>query len=516
MWRVLAQVEELDLSGFEAAYRGDGVGRPAYDPKRVLALLVYCANKRFSSGSEIAQACQDDLGARLIMGGRVLDRSTVDRFRVRHQVAVRGLLAQTLALGDQAGLLGLDLVAGDGTKFVANAAMSSSVDEDTLVRQIARLEAQVDLLTAAWAEQVSADPDAADRDATAGMFDLFGPDSRPQEGAPTTGTGGGAAGEGEDTQVRGGEQVAWQKLQAAARFLASRQGLLQQMRERPSSAATGWAEKVQRDADRVMSCQAHLDATRARLQTAAQVRAEKVAAGWKISGRGAVPVEEHTHVRQARTALATATARAQASATAVPPTTTKINTTDPGSRIMPGKHQGFDQRYNVQVLACTSQLILAIELHDSPNDKRALVGLLHAARANLDAAGITGPLGTALFDAGYASEENFTADVPVDQLLVAVEREARQTQRLHDGTSHAAASWTQMTLTMAEPANITLYKRRSAIIEPVFAQLFALTGRDLPHRGAIVRTDLHLRAVIHNLNKITKATTHTPPPPKPS
>jgi len=501
VWRVMAQVGELDLSRFETAHREDGVGRPAYAPKQVLQLLFYCANKRISAGQEIETACRDDLGARLIMGGRVVHRSTVDRFRDRHRAAITGLLAQTLTLADRAGLLDLDLLAGDGTKYLANAALGATVDEDALLKQIADLQVQVGVLEAAWAEQTGAG--TGEVDTTVQMLGLFGRQENledlPEERVAAVPA---AADRANDLSK---ERVSWRKLQSASRLLASRQDLLRQLRERPSTAAGDWEVKVAKDADRVISCQAHVDATRARLQAAADARAAKIAAGKKFPGNAPVPVEEHSHLRKAIQALATATDRAQASAAKAPPTT-KINTTDPGSRIMPGKHDGFAQRYNVQVLTCPSQIILAIEIHNSPNDKRALITLLLAARANLDAAGITRALGKALFDAGYASEENFTADLPVQQLLVSVEKEARQTQRLRDGTSTAAISWAQMTATMTEPANITLYKRRSAIIEPVFAQLFARTGRDLPHRGtAAAQTDLHLRAVVHNLNKIHKA-----------
>jgi hypothetical protein len=81
--------------------------------------------------------------------------------------------------------------------------------------------------------------------------------------------------------------------------------------------------------------------------------------------------DEHIRVRQGRTALHTATARAQATATQRP-TTGNVNTTDPASRIMPGKSDGFDQRHNIQALACKNQFIIAIGTHDGSNDKRAL------------------------------------------------------------------------------------------------------------------------------------------------
>ena len=80
---------------------------------------------------------------------------------------------------------------------------------------------------------------------------------------------------------------------------------------------------------------------------------------------------------------------------------------------MPLKKGGFDQLDNAQALATArSQVILAIIRHDSPADTGALHPLLAQARAVLDAAGITGPIGKAVFDAGYASDANFTATPP--------------------------------------------------------------------------------------------------------
>src|SRR4051812_2665056 len=40
-WFVLDAVEEMDLSGFYAAYRHDGHGRAAHDPGMMVALLLY-------------------------------------------------------------------------------------------------------------------------------------------------------------------------------------------------------------------------------------------------------------------------------------------------------------------------------------------------------------------------------------------------------------------------------------------------------------------------------------------
>src|SRR5919199_5887713 len=56
VWTVLDAVGELDLSGFCAAYRADGHGRPASEPSMMVALLMYAyaRGNRSSRGIERA------------------------------------------------------------------------------------------------------------------------------------------------------------------------------------------------------------------------------------------------------------------------------------------------------------------------------------------------------------------------------------------------------------------------------------------------------------------------------
>lgn len=53
-WFVIEAIEELDLEPFYAAYRADGHGRAAHDPKMMLMLLAfaYCVGERSSRGIE--------------------------------------------------------------------------------------------------------------------------------------------------------------------------------------------------------------------------------------------------------------------------------------------------------------------------------------------------------------------------------------------------------------------------------------------------------------------------------
>ena len=146
--------------------------------------------------------------------------------------------------------------------------------------------------------------------------------------------------------------------------------------------------------------------------------------------------------------------------------------------MMQAKNGGYGQQHNVQVLAGKRQVIYAIADRPSPVDTAALHPLLAKGRANLDAAGTTARFGAILFDAGYASDANFSAGCDGD-LHVAVTREARQTGRLKDGRQPRARqaspgsrwppSWTPA---KARPSTSSA----PAIIEPVFAQLFARLG----------------------------------------
>ncbi len=490
VWAVLEVVGELDVSAFEAAYRTDGWSRPPYHPRTMLALIFYCWRKKLRSGQEIATACRDDLGARVIMGGGRPDPSTITRFQRRHAAAIQGLLVQTLRLGQAEDLVDVSVVAGDGTKVVANAAMSRTGDRAGLMEEITRLQQQLADAEAAWTAAVTT---GQVRSATA-QDDPFA-DAPSDQGPP------GRAG-----RVRGdATDAAWRRIGQLQRRITTRQAALTWLDEHPPVVAEAdWRERLERDQARVRDCRRRLEEIRTTLQQAWDARVAAQGAGRVFRGPPMVEPARHSQVARAQAALNKATARAAATV-AARPAATRVNTTDPASRIMLGKHDGYDQRYNLQALACPGPFILAITVHDSPNDKQALTGLLTTARANLDAAGITTGIGTSLHDSGYASAANFTADLPVDLLLVGVEKEARQTGRTPDRPSTAHPGWAVMAERLADPANAALYKRRAAIIEPLFAHLFTRFGRALTSRGNDVVTELHLWATAHNLYKIIDA-----------
>lgn len=473
-WRVLELVDDLDLSEFEGAYRLDGVGRPPYAPKMMIGLILYCSGKNIHSGRGIARACRDDLGCRLITGNQFPDRSVIDDFRRTHGAAWRGLLVQTLRLGHVEGLVDVSVVAGDGTMVKANASKSALMGKAKLKRQITRLKGRLENDSAAWTQL---------------MLD-----------APTGGgRGGGQTGDG---------GVAWQRMQVDARLLDRREAALRRLEQVPSRAWREWAERMRAAQERLTRARERLGRAEARQADLLQRWAAVVAGGGTWMGRVPMPMERAVRVIRQRASVARWDARIEALA-AQEPELGSVNVTDPDAAVMPGKHGGHDLYYNLQAVCSRGPFVLSVGIHPSSNDKQALTTGIRQARANLDSAGITDPIGTALYDCGYASEANFSADLPVENLLVSVARERHQTGR--DNSEHAPHErWQAMAQRLARPANAELYRLRGSIIEPLFAQLFAHFGRELTLRGlAQVTTEIHIWAATHNLRKIMRSRART-------
>jgi transposase len=146
-WFVLDVVDQLDLDPFLRAYRADGHGHPAYDPKTLLGVLLYAYAIGVRSSRQIQRRCREDLAFRVLAGNQAPDHVTIARFRTRHQQALAGLLVTSLKLCAAAGLVRLGVVALDGTKLAANAAdkANRTLDKiETEVAQILREAAETD------------------------------------------------------------------------------------------------------------------------------------------------------------------------------------------------------------------------------------------------------------------------------------------------------------------------------------------------------------------------------------
>ena len=84
-WFVIDAVAAFDLSGFYAAYRADGHGRPAHNPAMMVALLLYGYAVGERSSRRLERRCVEDVATRVICANQAPDHTTIARFRQRQR-----------------------------------------------------------------------------------------------------------------------------------------------------------------------------------------------------------------------------------------------------------------------------------------------------------------------------------------------------------------------------------------------------------------------------------------------
>lgn len=232
---------------------------------------------------------------------------------------------------------------------------------------------------------------------------------------------------------------------------------------------------------------------------------EDQATGWRAAnGRPPVPLDAKTVIVRQRARLARSRAWLERARTLrqVPSPTARASLSDPDSRLMLDKRGGYLQGYNLQIASARNQLLLAIELQDSPSDMTALVAVVRQAERNRTAAGITDEVQAWLADCGYASTANFEALAGLP-LFVALAREGPNSGPVPLDNDAVPAGQREMADRLNTPEGRSLYRRRASLVEPGFAQLFQRFGRHLNCRSTDrVDTEIKLLGTVHNLNKL--------------
>ena len=407
-WFVLDTIEQLDLGAVYADYRADGHGRPAHDPRMMVALLVYAYAVGERSSRQVERRCCEDVAFRVIAANRVPDHTTIARFRVRHEEALGDLFVGVLALCAKAGMVRVGRVAVDGTKIAANAGIAANRRYSAICDEV---------------ERILAEAGAADAAEDA----LFG-------------------------DARGDE------LPAELADPASRRARLERAR------AELEAEQAARDAD-YEACVARREEHRART-------------GRNPPGRA--PKAPDPALLQAA----------------------KRNITDPDSRIMSARG-ALVQAYNAQAIVGEGQVILAARITASPNDSNQLVAMVDAAREHLAAIGHDEQIKCVLADGGYWNHDAIAAVQTTTSAVIVPTRD-----RHHNGPRklgpRQGAQAERIDKILATKAGRRLYRRRAAIVEPVFAHTKHTRGIDrFARRGdEAVEHEWQLIAATHNLLKL--------------
>jgi transposase len=144
---VWSYVERLDLTPLYDRIRARGrtAGRPAIDPRLLVALWLYATLSGFTSARELADLCLRHDAFRWLAGGVSVNYHTLADFRTDDPAFLEQLLKQSVEVLRQQGLIDLDRIAQDGMRVRASAGAASFHRRQTLERLLeeARTELQV-------------------------------------------------------------------------------------------------------------------------------------------------------------------------------------------------------------------------------------------------------------------------------------------------------------------------------------------------------------------------------------
>jgi hypothetical protein len=183
----------------------------------------------------------------------------------------------------------------------------------------------------------------------------------------------------------------------------------------------------------------------------------------------------------------------------------KINTTDPDSRNVKTA-RGWVQGYNAQAATNEQQIVIAAELTNSSADFGQLGPMVEAVGRELGAAGVCERPEVVLADAGYWHQVQMQA-LAGDGMTVLIPPDANKRKGARPGWSGGLYAF--MRRALATPAGAALYRKRSAMIEPVFGDIrFNRKIDRFQRRGrAACRSEWRLITASHNLRKLWRHTT---------
>lgn len=476
-WFVLDAIAGMDLREFYGAYRRDGVGRRAYDPAMVVALLLYGYSRGVRSARAIERACVEDVAFKMIAMMETPDHATIARFVARHELALAELFGQVLGLCAEAGLVRPGVVAIDGTKMAGNASRESTRDFGQIAREILAEAKAVDEAEDELYGDQRGDELPEQLRTREGRAEFFRR-ARERRAAET----------GDDHQQRSEPELVSAEEDRFGfdieRIVARHQG-----RE-------GWTREAHRQLEqhrweqgdpvpRSREDRLLLAAERLEAERDAQLAANRAYERYRENGRD-------THGRRLGRRPKPWVAPALPDGV--------VSVSDPDTQRMKAS-RGYVQGYNAQAVVDEGQIVIAAEITNTPADFSSLDPMICAALGELDRAGVVDRPEIALADAGYWNEQHMDEVIANKHIQVLIPPDSA-------GRAGPRPGWTggrysSMRTVLANHGKL-VYRKRIQMIEPVFAhtkhnRLIARFHR----RGRVaVRTEWRLLMATHNLTKL--------------
>ncbi|WP_316365261.1 IS1182 family transposase [Candidatus Thiodiazotropha sp. CDECU1] len=157
---------ELDISAFDQQYQNDSTGRPAYDPKLLLKIIILAYSKGITSSRQIERLCRENIVFMALSADLQPDHSTVADFISRAPDTIADLFGQVVLVCDRLGLIGKEMFAVDGCKLPSNASKSWSGTHAELKKKRQKIDRAVRRMLQRHREQDTAEqqPDIYERE----------------------------------------------------------------------------------------------------------------------------------------------------------------------------------------------------------------------------------------------------------------------------------------------------------------------------------------------------------------
>ena len=157
---------ELDLTPFDARYKNDDEGAPAYPPGMLLKVVLFAYARGLISSRSIERACREQVTFIALSGDAAPHFTTIANFVSRVGEHIAPLFAKVLYLCDQQGLIGREMFAIDGVKLPSNASKAKSGTRAEFTARAAKLEKAVKAMLARHREEdAKAETPMAEKDA---------------------------------------------------------------------------------------------------------------------------------------------------------------------------------------------------------------------------------------------------------------------------------------------------------------------------------------------------------------
>jgi len=126
------------LSAFEACYKNDHGGRPAYEPKLLLRVILYAYYRGISSSRVIATSCRTDLKFMALAGGEAPHFTTIADFVSSKPEAIADVFTRILLVCDESDLIGKEHFSIDGCKLSSDASKQWTARKVRCRRKLSR------------------------------------------------------------------------------------------------------------------------------------------------------------------------------------------------------------------------------------------------------------------------------------------------------------------------------------------------------------------------------------------